>query len=196
MSTQTQGKQTQWLNNSMLYRYNHKQMIVQREISCWILSSGQCPIFFCSNAGYQCTANALAALIFSSLYAVSEWRTYDIDQILLYCDLLFLNVKHDRYQRKSGFLMALNPPRFANYIGLSLRIWYQFDMMHGVSRNRLDDTEFFSVSIQEGVQSRLIVSHFLCLHWMISLWHLFIIQHIEHTLYLIHIPGMLQGSNT
>ena len=65
---------------------------------------------FCSNAGYQCTANALAALIFSSLYAVSEWRTYEIDQILLYCDLLFLNVKHDRYQRKSGFLMLLNPP--------------------------------------------------------------------------------------
>ena len=27
--------------------------------------------------GYQCTANALAALIFSSLFTVSEWRTHD-----------------------------------------------------------------------------------------------------------------------
>ena len=33
-----------------------------------------------------------------------------------------------------------------------------------------------------------------CLHWMISLWHLLIIQYLEHSLYLIHIPGMLQVS--
>ena len=89
--------------------------------------------------------------------------------------------------------MPLNLPRFANHKGLSLRIWYQFDMMHSVSRNRLDDTEFLSVSIQEGVQSGFIASNFLCLHCMRSLWHLFIIQYIEHTLYMIHIPGMLQG---
>ena len=59
-------------------------------------------------------------------------------------------------------LMASNLPRFSNYMWLSLRIRYQFDMMHGVSRNRLDDTEFLSVSIQEGVQSGFIVSNFLC----------------------------------
>ena len=60
-------------------------------------------------------------------------------------------------------MMASNLPRFANYMGLSLRIRYQFDMMHGVSRNRLDDTEFLSVSIQEGIQSGFIVSSFLLL---------------------------------
>ena len=57
--------------------------------------------------------------------------------------------------------MASNLPGFANYMGLSLCIRYQFDMMHGVSRNRLDGTEFLSVSIQEGVQSGFIVSDFL-----------------------------------
>ena len=59
--------------------------------------------------------------------------------------------------------MASNLPRFANYIGLSFRIRHQFDMMHGVSRNRLDDTEFLSVSIQEEIQSGFIVSNFLSL---------------------------------
>ena len=38
-----------------------------------------------------------------------------------------------------------------------------------------------------------IVSNFLCLHWMIPLWHIFIILHIEHTLFLIHITCMVQG---
>ena len=153
-------------------------------------------------------------------------------------------------------MMASNLPRFANYMGLSLCIRYQFDMIHGVSRNRLDDTWFLSVSIQEGIKPPVSI----CLHWMISLWHLFItqhvvthavsipnkeptmlirfycivirssrmlymigikdisfllyqisldlqttwdcpfacsinliIQHIEHTLYLVHIPGLLKG---
>ena len=118
-------------------------------------------LIFGSNSGYQCTANALAALIFSLLFAVSEWRTHNVDQILLYGDSLFSNVIHDRYQENQFFFMASNLPRFANYMGLSLRIRYQFDMMHGVSRNRLDDTEFLSVSIQEGVKSGFIVSNFL-----------------------------------
>ena len=59
--------------------------------------------------------------------------------------------------------MASNLSRFANYMGLSLHIRHQFDMMDGVSRNRLDDTEFLSVSIQEEVQSGFIVSNFLLL---------------------------------
>ena len=118
-------------------------------------------LIFGSNSGYQCTANALAALNFSLLFAVSEWRTHNVDQFLLYGDSLFLNVLHDRYQENQVFLMASNLSRFANYKGLSLRILYQFDMMHGVSRNRLDDTEFLSVSIQEGIKSGFIVSDFL-----------------------------------
>ena len=65
--------------------------------------------------------------------------------------------------------MASNLPLFATYMGLSFRIQYQFDMMHGDSRNRLEDTDFLSVSKQEGVQSGFIVSNLLCLHWMISL---------------------------
>ena len=36
-------------------------------------------------------------------------------------------------------------------------------MIHGISRNRLDDTEFLPVSIQEGFQSSFIVSYFLLL---------------------------------
>ena len=55
-------------------------------------------LIFGNNAGYQCTANALVALLFSSLFAVFEWRTHDVDQILLYGDLLFSNVILDRYQ--------------------------------------------------------------------------------------------------
>ena len=51
----------------------------------------------------------------------SEQVTYDVDQILLYCDSLFLNVKHDRYQGNQ-FYMASDLPRFANYMGLSLRM--------------------------------------------------------------------------
>ena len=47
--------------------------------------------------------------------------------------------------------------------GLSLGIRYQFDMMQGVSRNRLDDTEVLSVSIHDGIQSGFIVSKFLLL---------------------------------
>ena len=59
--------------------------------------------------------------------------------------------------------MASNVSQFANYMGLSLPIRFQFDMMHSVSRNRLDDTEFLSVSIQEGIQSDFIImSKYLC----------------------------------
>ena len=74
-----------------------------------------------NNAGYQCTANALAALIFSSLFAVSEWRIHDVDQILLCGDSLFSNLIHDRYQRNQGFIFkSSNLSRFANYMGLHL----------------------------------------------------------------------------
>ena len=48
-------------------------------------------------------------------------------------------------------------------VSLSLHIQYQFDTIHGVSKNRIDDTEFLTVSIQEGIQSGLIVSNFLLL---------------------------------
>ena len=59
--------------------------------------------------------------------------------------------------------MASDPPQFANNMGLSLRMQYQFVMIHGISRNRLDDTEFLPVSIQEGFQSSFIVLYFLLL---------------------------------
>ena len=59
--------------------------------------------------------------------------------------------------------MASDLPRFANYIGLSLRMQYQFYLIHGISTNRLDDTECLSVSIQEGIQSGFTVSNFLLL---------------------------------
>ena len=45
---------------------------------------------------------------------------------LLYCDSLFSNVIHDRYQGNQ-FFMASDLPRFANYMGLSLRMQYRFD---------------------------------------------------------------------
>ena len=61
---------------------------------------------FGSNAGYQCTANALATLIFSSLFAVSQWSSHDVDQILLFGDSLFLNVIHDWCQGNQFYLMA------------------------------------------------------------------------------------------
>ena len=41
----------------------------------------------------------------------------------------------------------------------SVSIWYD----DSVSRNRLDDTEFLSVSIQEGIQPGFIVSNFFLL---------------------------------
>ena len=46
-------------------------------------------LIFDNNAGYQCRPVALAAL-----FAVSEWGTQDIDQILFYSDSLFSNVKY------------------------------------------------------------------------------------------------------
>ena len=48
-------------------------------------------------------------------------------------------------------------------MGLSLRIQYKFDMIHGVYRNRIYDTEFLAVSLQEGIQSGFIVSNLLLL---------------------------------
>ena len=42
--------------------------------------------------------------------------------------------------------MESDLPNFANYNGLSLRMQYQFDLIHDISRNTLDDTEFLSVS--------------------------------------------------
>ena len=59
--------------------------------------------------------------------------------------------------------MASDRPKFANYNGLSLLMRYQFDLKHGISRNTLNDTEFLSVSIQEGIQSGFIVSNLLLL---------------------------------
>ena len=50
---------------------------------------GNALIFFYNNAGYQCRPVALAAF-----FAVSEWGTQDVDQILLYSLLLFSNVKY------------------------------------------------------------------------------------------------------
>ena len=67
-------------------------------------------LIFGNNARYQCTANALAALIFSSLFAVSEWRIHDVDQILLYGDSLFSKLIHDRYQRDQDFFYGIKSP--------------------------------------------------------------------------------------
>ena len=55
-------------------------------------------LIFGNNAGYQCRQIAPAAWIFSLLFALSEWGTQDVDQILVHGDLLFSNVIHDRYQ--------------------------------------------------------------------------------------------------
>ena len=55
--------------------------------------------------------------------------------------------------------MASDLPLFAN----NIMPWYQLGMMHGVSRNRLDDTELLSVSIQVGIRSGFIVSNLLLL---------------------------------
>ena len=118
-------------------------------------------LIFGNNAGYQCTAIALAALIFSSLFPVSEWRTHDADQILLYGNSLYSNVIHESYQGNPWFLMASELPQHASYMDLSYRIGYQVDMIHGVSRNSIDDHEFLAVSLQ--VHSGFIVSNFVLL---------------------------------
>ena len=92
-------------------------------------------------------------------------------------------------------LMTSDLTRFANYTGLSLRIKYPFDMIHGVSRNRIKDTDhmFWLYHYRREFNLVLLCPISFCLHWMISLWHLFIIKHVAHTLHLIHIQGMLQG---
>ena len=115
-----------------------------------------------------------AALIFSSLFAVSEWRTHNVDWILLYCDSLFSNVIHDRYHGNQ-FFMASDLPRFANYMGLSLRMQYQLDNPTCGS-----PIWFYCVQFPLLTLDDITVA-------------LIIIQHKEHTLYLVHIPGMLQG---
>ena len=64
-------------------------------------------------------------------------------------------------------------------------------MKYGVSRNRIDHTEFWAVSLQEGIQSGFTVSNFILLTLDDITVALIYIQHVEHTLYLIHIQGML-----
>ena len=83
-------------------------------------------LIFGINAWYQCRPIALAALIFSLLFAVSELGTQYVGQILLYGDLFFSNVVPDRYEGNQVF-MASDFTRFANNMGRSLRMQYQFD---------------------------------------------------------------------
>ena len=69
--------------------------------------------------------------------------------------LYMVGIKENQF-----ILMTSDFTRFANYTGLSLRIKYPFDMIHGVSRNRIKDT---AVSLQEEIQSGFIVSNFILL---------------------------------
>ena len=90
------------------------------------------------------------------------------------------NVIHYRYQGNQFLFDGIRSPPICKLQGavilhiqyqfdtmhgvsLSLHIQYQFDTIHGVSRNRIDDTEVLTVSIQEGIQSGLIVSNFILL---------------------------------
>ena len=90
-------------------------------------------LIFGNNVGYQCTANALEALIFSSLFAVFEWRTHIVDQILLYCDSLFSNVIHDRCQGKK-FFDGIKSPSICKLHGAvithSVSISYDAECLH------------------------------------------------------------------
>ena len=95
MSTQTQGKQTQWLKtmtmiciavkivmNRLLVVKKHvysKGLITSKLLFSMKSVDGSYhhdnALIFGINAWYQCRPIALAALIFSLLFAVSEWGT-------------------------------------------------------------------------------------------------------------------------
>ena len=84
--------------------------------------------------------------------------------IRFYCMAIrFTRMLYMKVIKGIRFLMASELPQHASYMDLSYRIGYQVDMIHGVSRNSIDDHEFLAMSLQEGIHSGFIVSNFVLL---------------------------------
>ena len=92
-----------------------------------------CAFRFGNNAGYQCTAIALAALIFASFHHVSEWNSSTLDSILMYGDVLYTSVVHSNYAGQQVYLMPADLPRQTECSGCRMSISYLLDELHGTT---------------------------------------------------------------
>ena len=110
--------------------------------------------FFGENTGYQCTAIALAALIFASFYPVNEWRSSTLDDVLFYGDSLYSTTVQSNYRGRQVYLMPSDLPTHIRYLERELDISYRTDEIHGTTsvHNALtNSSNFLAVSLEQGL---------------------------------------------
>ena len=109
--------------------------------------------FFGNNAGYQCTAIALAALIFASFCPKNEWISSTLDDVLFYGDSLYSTTVESNYMRQQVYLMPSDLPTHI-HLERELVISYRTDEIHGTTsaHNTLSNSSnFLAVPLEHGL---------------------------------------------
>ena len=110
--------------------------------------------FFGNNAGYQCTAIALAALIFASFCPMNEWRSSTLDDVLFYGDSLYSTTVESIYMGQQVYLMPSDLPKHIRHLERELAISYRTDEIHGTTsaHNTLSNSShFLAVPLEHGL---------------------------------------------
>ena len=121
---------------------------------------------FGENAGYQCTAMALSALILASIVPVSEWSLAHLDETLLFGDSLFTSVIDQHYGGRPVYLMPVDLPTSVEFMSHQFILAYTMDTIHGIvsyDRNDIEDGPFLAQTLRSGMEVGLSESNFILL---------------------------------
>ena len=113
------------------------------------------PSLFGNNAGFQCTAVALAAIVLASLQPANEWHSSDLNEIMYFGNSLFSSIIREHYNNVPLYLMPSDLPREVTYRSHAMQISYLIDCYHGVVNSNGDaqSNPFLAVSLEEGLRS-------------------------------------------
>lgn len=106
---------------------------------------------FGNNAGFQCTAVALAALIFASFCPVSDWRSSTVNDVLFYGDTLYSTAVRSNYGGHQVYLMPSDLPTNVRFLERDLEISSQIDEIHGMTTDSTGASDFLAVSLEHGL---------------------------------------------
>ena len=121
--------------------------------------------FFGNNAGYQCTAIALAALIFASISPANEWTSSAVNNVLFFGDSIYTRIVQSIYLGQQVYLMPSDLPTHVRHLGRDFVVSYRTDEIHGTTAlsdsNTMDS--FMAVPLEHGLVLALSDSDFALL---------------------------------
>ena len=120
---------------------------------------------FGNNAGFQCTAVALAAIILASYFPANEWHSSALDSVRFYGDTLYSDATDANYGGQQVYLMPSYLPIDVQFQDRQLEISYQTDEIHGVTTAGSQSvyTNFLAFPLDQGLMLALSSTDFALL---------------------------------